>query len=178
MLHKDLPADDDVTRFLRGVGRRLIESIEDSRLKPDRKSGWAVSLGFGYRTYNLWYARRPWDFWDMSYRLSLRQGDDDEPGVAKWHGDVGFTYLKNDNEGLDRRLGGLIAVDSQTSRTDQVEDESGQVVEEYGVIQASLESDALDETFAGAMADTLRRFVEVVTPVVDSFEEEGNAKRG
>ena len=175
-LHKDLPADDDVTRFLRGVGNRVINSIQDSQLRPDRKSGWAASLGYGYRSYNLWYARPPWGYWNMSYRMSLRQSDDNEPGGSKWHGDVGFTYLKNDNEGLDRRLDGLIAVDSHTSRTDQVEDESGQVVEEYGVIHASLDRDALDEPFASELADTLRRFVEVITPEVDAFEEDRNAE--
>ena len=175
-LHKDLPADDDVTRFLRGVGRRAINSFQDSQLRPDRKSGWAVSLGYGYRTYNLWYSRPPWDNWSMSYRISLRQRDDSEPGGSKWHGDVGFTYLKNDNEGLERLLDDLNVVDSQTSRTDQVEDESGQVVEEYGVIQASLESDALGEPFASALAETLGRFVEMITPVVNAFQEGRNAE--
>ena len=171
-LHKNLPADDDVTRFLRGVGERVINSFQDSQLKPDRKSGWAGSLGYGYRSYNLWYSRPRWGNWDMSYRISLRRSDENEPGSAQWHGDVGFTYLKNDNEGLDRRLDELIVLDSQTSRTDQVEDEDGQVVEEYGVMQASLDSDALDEHFARALADTLRRFVEVITPAVDAFEKE------
>lgn len=177
-LHKDLPEDDDVTRFLRGVGRRVMKSFEGSRLRPDRKSGWAVSLGYGYRSYNLWYARRPWDCWNMSYRTSLRQSEDNEPGGPQWHGDVGFTYLKNGDEGLDRRLDGLIAVDTQTSRTDEVEDEGGQIVERYGVIQASLERDALDEPFASEMAEMLRRFVVSITPVVDAFDEERNAEKG
>ena len=172
--HKNLPADDEVTRFLRGVGERAINGFQDSQLKPDRKSGWAVSLGYGYRCYNLWYSRPPWGNWDMSYRISLRRGDEDEPVSAQWHGDVGFTYLKNDNKGLDRRLEGMIAVDSQTSRTNQVEDESGQVVEEYGVIQASLDSDSLDERFADLLAETLILFIKGITPVVDAFEGERN----
>ncbi len=171
-LHKDLPADDDVTRFLRGVGEQVVRSFQDSKLRPDRKGGWAVSLGHGYRCYNLWYSRPPWGNWDMSYRISLRQPDKNEPGESQWHGEVGFTYLKNDNKGLDRRLDGVIAVDTQASRTDQVEDENGQVVEEYGVIQASHDGFALDEPFASALADTLRRFVEVITPVVDAFQNE------
>ena len=164
-MHRDLPPDDDVTRFLRGVGERVTNSFQDSHLKPDRKSGWAGSLGYGYRCYNLWYSRPPWGKWDMSYRISLRRSDETEPGGATWHGDVGFTYLKNGNEGLDRRLDGLSVLDRQTSRTDQVEDEEGQVVEEYGVIQTSLDGDALEERFAGALADMLGRFVEVITPV-------------
>ena len=57
----------------------------------------------------------------------------------------------------------------QTIRTDQVEDGDGRVVEEYGVIQVSHNSDALDEPLASALADTLRRFVEVITPVSVAF---------
>ena len=45
---------------------------------------------------------------------------------------------------------------------------------EFGVIQVSYDNDALDEHFAGALADTLRRFVEVITPVVDAYENERN----
>ena len=146
--------------------------FQDSRLRPNRKSGWAVSLGYGYRTYNLWYSRPPWDNWAMSYRISLHRPEEGERNGVPWSGDVGFTYLKNDNEGLDRCLDGLVAVESQVTRTDQVEDEDGQVVEEYGVIEASLEGDALEEPFANTLADTLGRFVELITPVVDAYQNE------
>ena len=33
---------------------------------------------------------------------------------------------------------------------------------------------ALDDSFANTLADTLRRFIEVVTPAVNDFENEGN----
>ena len=31
---------------------------------------------------------------------------------------------------------------------------------------------ALDDSFANTLADTLKRFIEAITPVVDEFEEE------
>ena len=93
--HGDLKAADDVTRFLRGVGERVISSLRDDQLKPDRKSWWAGSLGYGYRFYHLWYSRPPWDNWDLSYRTNVRRSDGNEPGTGLWHADAGFTYLKS-----------------------------------------------------------------------------------
>lgn len=171
--HTDLTADDDVTRFLRGVGERVISSLQDDELKPDMKSGWAVSLGYGYRSYNLWYSRPPWGNWHMSYRISLLRSND-EVGAAPWHAQAGFTYRKDRNEGLEHWLEGLRVHDDQTMRTDQVEDTDGRLVEEYGVIEISRAGEALDEPFASALADILRRFVEVITPVVDDFENDRN----
>ena len=93
---------------------------------------------------------------------------------ACWHADVGFTYLKNEHEGLDRCLEDVIAVETQISRIDKVEDEDGRVVEEYVVIHSSNEGDMLDKTFACAITEDLRRFIEVISPVVDTFETEQN----
>ena len=171
--HSDLPADDDVTHFLRGVGERVISILQDDDLKPDMKSGWAGSLAHGYRFYNLWYSRPPWGEWDMSYRVNLRRSNDDEPSATKWHAVVGFTYMKGKNRGLQFWLAaGPIAVDGQIKRTDQVEDVNGRLVEEYDIVEVSQYSDALDESLASALANTLRSFVEVITPVVDMFELE------
>ena len=45
-----------------------------------------------------------------------------------------------------------------------------------GVVSVSRPGDALDESFAGTLADTLERFIEVITPVVDDFENESNGE--
>ena len=107
----------------------------------------------------------------MSYRLNLRRDDEDnlDTGIAGWRVSVSFTYLKHENRGLERLPDGLIIHRDQTIRTDQVEVEHDQVIE-YGVIEAAHCSDALDETFASALAGTLANFIEVITPVVDIFE--------
>ena len=173
MSHNDLPPDDEVSRFLRGVAERMMHDLADASLRLNRESKSAGSLGYGYRHYNLWYSRSPWSEWDMSYRLNLRRGDEDnlDTGIPGWQVDVSFTYLKDENRGLEHRLDGLIVHGDQTIRTDQVEVENDQVIE-YGVIEVAHCSDALGETFASTLAGTLAKFIEVITPVVDNFERE------
>ena len=109
----------------------------------------------------------------MSYRLNLRRGDEDnlDTGIPGWQVDVSFTYLKDENRGLEHRLDGLIVHGGQTMRTDQVEIEDDEVIE-YGVIEVAHRSDELSENFARTLAGTLAKFIEVITPVVDSFERE------
>ena len=173
MPHSDLPPDDEVSRFLRGVAERMMHGLADVSLRPNRESNSTGSLGYGYRHYNLWYSHSPWSAWDMSYRLNLRRGDDDNPEAAipNWQVDVSFTYLKDENRGLEHLLEGLIVHDDQTIRTDQVEVEDDQIVE-YGVFEVAHRSDALSESFAGTLARTLANLVELITPVVDKFESE------
>ena len=173
MAHSDLPPDDEFSRFLRGVAERTIHDLADESLRPNRESKSAGSLGYGYRHYNLWYSRAPWDEWDMSYRLNLRRDDEDSPetGITEWRVDVNFTYLKDENRGLERLLDGLIINGDQTIRTDQVEVEHDQIIE-YGVIEVAHRCDALSETFASTLARTLAKFIGVITPVVGNFERE------
>ena len=109
----------------------------------------------------------------MSYRLNLRRGHEDnlDAGIPGWQVDVSFTYLKDENRGLEQLLDGLIVHGDQAIRTDQVEVENDQVIE-YGVIEVAHRSDALGETFTSTLAGTLAKFIEVITPVVDNFERE------
>ena len=173
MSHGDLPPDDEVSRFLRGVAEQTMHDLADTSLRPDRESKSAGSLGKGFRHYNLWYSRSPWSAWDMSYRLNLHRGDDDTLGtdVDGWQAYVSFTYLKDENRGLERLLDGLIIHDDQTTRTDLAEGEDDRLLE-YSVIEVAHPSDALSEAFAGTLARTLANFVEAITPVVDKFEGE------
>ena len=173
MSHSDLPPDDEVSRFLRGVAERMMRDLADAILRPNRESKSAGSLGYGYRHYNLWYSRAPWSAWDMSYRLNLRRDDGDNPDadIPGWQVDVSFTYLKDGNEGLEHLLDGLIVHGDQRVRTDHVEVEDDRVIE-YGVIEVVQRSDALSENFASTLAGTLAKFIEVITPVVDGFERE------
>ena len=169
--HSDLPPDDEISRFLRGVAKRTMDDLAEANLRPNRESNSAGSLGYGYRHYNLWYSRSPWTAWGLSYRLNLRRGDDHNPDadIPRWQVDVSFTYLKDENKGLEHLLNGLIVHGDQTMRTDQVEVEDDQIIE-YGVIEVAHRSDALSKTFANALARTLANFVEVITPIVDEFE--------
>ena len=171
--HRELTRCDSVTHFLRGVAKRVKNGLEDDDLRPDRESGRAGSLDDSWRFYHMWYSRSPWGNWEMSYRISLRRvsGTEEAPG-AQWQAHVGFTYLKNKNEGLERWLKGLTVHHNQVARTDEVEDEEGRIVEQYSVLEVTQVGDALDETYSRALADTLIRFVERITPAVEAFDQE------
>ena len=175
--HDDLPLEDEVTRFLRGVAEQVVSDLPDDGLRPDRDTKAATSLGYGYRGYNLWYSRSPYSQWDMSYRMTLRKRDDHDEADSgvRWDGTVGFTYLSGDNEGLEARLEGVRIHQRQTVRTDEVEEEDGRV-SRYVVTEVPIQGDELDETFATALSDVLARFIENVTPIVD--EHEGVARHG
>ena len=148
MSHSDLPPDDEILRFLRGVAARTMHDLADASLRPNRESKSAGALGNGYRHYNLWYSHSPWSAWDTSYRLNLRRCDDDNPDadIPGWQVHVSFTYLKDESRGLESLLDGLIIHDDQTTRTDQVEIEDDQIIE-YGVIEVAHRCDALTEIF-------------------------------
>lgn len=170
--HDDLPREDEVTRFLRMVAEHSMTVLFNDDLRPDRDTRAAISLGYGYRGYNLWYSRTPWSLWDMAYRMTLRKRDDnDEDDTGSlWAATIGFTYLiEEGTEALEARLQGVRIHERQSVRTDEVEEEDGQI-SRIVVTEVSLESDELDDAFANALSDVLTRFIENVTPVVEEHE--------
>ena len=69
----DRNRNDEVTHFLRGIGRRVTEGLLPD-IKPDKTSRWAG----GYpskRYYHLWYQHQPWGNWTVSYRINLYPHD-------------------------------------------------------------------------------------------------------
>ena len=58
-----------------------------------------------------------------------------KPQDAQWQAQLGFTYLKNRNDGLERYLKDLTVHHNQVARTDEVEDEEGRIVEQYSVLE-------------------------------------------
>ena len=46
----------------------------------------------------------------------------------------------------------------------------------WGVISVPRPGDDLDESFAATLADTLERFIEAITPIVDDFENESSGE--
>ena len=73
-----------------------------------------------------------------------------------------FPYWACGNEGLKSSVEGVNVFEDQTA--------------DLGVISVSRPGDALDESFAGTLAVTLKRFIEVITPVVDDFENESRGE--
>ena len=72
---------------------------------------------------------------------------------------MGFAYWGRDVEDLVGRLEKLAVYDDQRVENREI------VVARQG---------ALDDSFANTLADTLGRFIEVITPAVNDFENEGN----
>ena len=166
--HDELPPEDEVTRFLRRVSERALNNLSEDALRPDFETRAAVSLGYGYRGYNLWYPRYPWSQWDMSYRMTLRKrGDHDEDDTGSlWAATVGFTYLSDGSGGLEAELEGMRIHERRSVRTDEVEEQDGRI-SRYVATEVSLESDELDDAFAIALSDVLAGFIENVTPAME-----------
>ena len=149
--------NDDVTRFLRGVAEQVLSSLPDE-IKPDRQSRWAGDDG-AYRYYRLWYSRPPWGNGSMIYRINLYP-EKDSPGT--WQAHVGFGIWQSELEDLVSRVGDMHIYDDQIVKSRWVD------VRRSG--------SALDDSFADTLADTLRRFIEVITPSIGDFENERNAE--
>ena len=147
--------NDDVSHFLGRASDLALSSLPD-QLKPDKKSRWAGDGG-GYRYYHLWYSRPLWANWGMTYLINLYPGNSYSQDT--WRADVGFAYWGIDIEDLGNRLNGLHIYDDQELGNREI------LVTHRG---------ALHDSFADTLAATLKHFIEVVTPVVDQFENESN----
>lgn len=143
--------NDEVTRFLRQVGEQVVNGLPDT-IRPNKISRWA-GVGSDGRYYHFWYRRPPWGNWSLSYRINLYP----QNGTDTWEATVEFSQLQ---KGLEERLSGLALHESQRI--------------ESGAIKVALGADVLSSEFAERIAQMTRTFVEQITPIVDSFEDEGN----
>ena len=157
--------DDEVTRFLRGVRELAIDGLSDE-LKPDKKNRWAGGWP-EFRYYHVWYSRMPWN-WNLFYLVHLYPGEESDPAVAGWIAEVGFGYW-NKSGGANLSVSELVELINRVAEL-RVYDDQKVTNDGDGGITVSRRADALDEPFAQTLADTLRRFIEVVTPEVDNFE--------
>ena len=149
--------NDAVTRFLKAIADRATESL-DGAVKPDRQSRWAGGWAGGaydHRYYRVWYSREPWKNWGMSYSMNLYL-EDDKPSLRMV--DVVLGYYSGE---LARRISALEVPEDEASKGDTF-------------ISVTHTSEALDDAFADTIANSLRRFIEAYTPVVDEFEDERN----
>ncbi len=146
---------DEVTRFLQRISELVLSSLPDAP-KLDKKSRWAGGDS-GFRYYHMWYSQPPWGNWDMTCLIELvPQRDEDGPNT--WRADVGFAYWKL--EEVETRLANLRVYDDQKI--------------ENSCFYVSRRINALDEPFASTLAETLTRFIKVITPAVEAFLEDEN----
>ncbi len=151
--------NDDVTRFLREVAELSVKQLQGD-VKPDRTSKWAGNGGWagsGRRHYHLWYRRPPWGNWELSYFVNLY--DREETGDT-WRAHVGLLYWNCRIAHLENRLATLEVFDDQ-----ELKDKELRVLRH---------GEALDETFAKALADTVCRFIETTMRQIEALTDQGN----
>ena len=159
---------DEVTPFLKGVGELISDSLSPN-LKPDKKSRWAGKGPEGERYYHLWYSHSPWGNWDMSYWILLHLIGETDSGADEWRADIGFGYRKSGKQALFS--------ESQTEEFEKILADTqaygvGNAFQgRFGGFAVSCQG-VLDQTFANEISDTMRPFIEEITPIVGEFEDE------
>ena len=142
--------DDEVTHFLRGVGRMVTERL-DPVIRPDKVSRW----GGGYpsmRYYHFWYQRPPWGNWSVSYRIRLFPLE----GGNQWRAEAVFEWWEN----IEDLLSDMVIHPEQSIDSNS--------------IKVALGSDTLNGDFGGRISKTMRNFIEQITPVVDASAGRAN----
>ena len=153
---KERNRNDDVTRFLRTAADLALSPLPEN-VRPDRRSRWAGGWAGGaydHRYYRVWYSHAPWRNWGMSFSMKLYRLENEN---VTWKVNVEFGDISGE---LASRVAGLDVHKDQISEDNRV--------------YVSNTSETLDDAFANRLASTLRRYIEVIAPVVDQYEEERN----
>ena len=168
-----------VTPFLRGVTDRVNAGLPE-KLKTERDRS---HRGRDRMTFSVWYARPPWGLYQINYSIAIFSvlDGDGKNFINRWS-----RYRGSDPENFPHSWVAVVylaagaAADALKTRLKELEiaEDGYQAMPEgdWGFnIEVERVGDALDDAFSDTLAATLRRFIEVVTPVVDDFfADEGN----
>ena len=190
-------ANDHITRFMRQVEELTRIGLTDE-LKPDMRSKYAGIGRHGHygphRFYHLWYKRSPWSNWGMSYHVNVFRNETNEAEapasslsdhwqrLARDHWGWGPLNGDSDTRSFPWEVMVTFSMNSKyvealLPRLSELQIHADQIVP-YGSWGCNVEvvrgGDSLDESFANTLADTLRPFIEEITPVIDKFENERN----
>lgn len=153
-------SNDDVTHFLRRVADRAIATVP-GHLRPDKRSRWAgENKTWGFRYYHLWYSRPPWGNWKVAYFVRIPFAND---GASPRLSEVGLGYWKSNVDELQSRLERLTVYDDQTIGLNRTRR-----------FQVTRPVSTLDEVHLEMLASTISKFIQVVTPEIDSLDDERN----
>ena len=148
----------DSTPFFKRVGDLSVNGLPYG-IRPDRRSKWSGSGGGGMRYYHFWYSSPMWSNWGTSFRVNLYpQGESGE-----WQANVEFRHNQS---GLHEWLDQNAVYGRLPEGCEKLFDEDGFTVK--------VGMDTLNNEFGDKIAETVRRFIVEVTPVVNNFEGEGN----
>ena len=153
---KERNRNDDVTRFLRKAADIALGPLPEG-VRPDKRSWWAGGWAGGaydHRYYKVWYSRPPWRNHEFCFSMNLYR-QEGEPG--RWPVNVEFGNFSGELRG----------------RVLELDVHEEQIIEANRIFVRH-NSEVLDDQFANTLAGSLRRFVEVIAPAVDQFEDERN----
>ena len=146
----DRNRNDEVTHFLRRVGRMITEGL-DPVIRPDKISRWGGGYPSG-RYYHFWYQRPPWSNWGVSYRIHLFPQKEEN----QWRAEAVFAWWN----GIKDLLDGIVVHPEQHIEANQ--------------LYAGIGADTLNDDFGGTIAETMRSFIEHITPAVERAVDDVN----
>ncbi|MDE0212494.1 MAG: hypothetical protein OXN22_00295 [Deltaproteobacteria bacterium] len=150
---------DDVTRFCEYLVDQVLTSLP-VQLRPNRRSRWAGGYEH-WRYYHMWYSGPdrqnlpPWGNWDTYYNIELEREPDAE-NRKTWRVSVGLGHPQ--------------IADDLRSRIQELNITDGldlEVNDDHMWVSSS--GELSDDAFRDELAQTLRCFVETVTPTVMEF---------
>ena len=155
-------SDDEISSFFREIGTLVTDGLPDN-IKPDRWRPRNRGAGFYNegRYYNLWYSRSPWKNEETYFQAYLTQGSETKT-MTVFHVEVRFFWSSTKCEGIEEKLSALDIPGWEI------------VKKRRNSVVVRLENSSLDERFRDEIADTLKCFIEKITPVVDEFANELN----
>lgn len=156
--------NDDVTSFMWNVSARVMSEVQQE-VRPNRNSRWAGDTG-GWRYYHFWYDSEPWGNWRLSYMVNLFFDDQAQPSKA----DVELAYLSSE---LQTRLQECGVIGELTNKLTSLGLDYEPLLEDTRVVLTH-PADTLDDELADRLSNTVKAFIETLTPIVTELEEEGN----
>lgn len=164
--------NDNVTHFVKKVATLATDGLPDD-IKPNGKSQYASVHEQVHRYYHLWYSRQPWKNWQLFYKIEIESDPSRDTKFCN-NALVGIRY-SFDKQG---KIGDLSIGESESLKNilDNLDIQEGQRLDHRGrqgrIVQVDFGENELNDDFAKSLAGTLRRFIEVVTPAVDTFMNE------
>lgn len=166
----------NVTSFVKRVRDLAIDGLPDE-IKPTKNSRKAIrgrNPDSRYdRLYRLWYSEQPWGNWgSLCYEVGMRFDDPSETASCS-NAHVAIRYAENKYG----QIGGLSDGKSKSLKSfvNNLDIHEGQRLRQrnkVGRVMVNFGSNTLNDEFANALADTLRRFIEVATPAIMDFLDE------
>ncbi len=169
----DRNRNDELSKFCKESLKSLVLNGLSPAVKPDIISRWAGGNP-QLRYYHFWYSQQPpWGNWELFYRVNFSPMTEEDKSY--WLANIGvecivanavhrFDISQTEMQNLTDMLNVAKVCEGQQFSYD------GRVLS----LTTEHKSDLLDRQFAKDIADTVRLFVEVITPEIEDFVNSRN----